>query len=217
MNLEGKLIFRVPVVELDLQAVIITGENDPPALTPPAPPARQVGERGSPHQGLTIDRRGKGGQDLGHLPEPPLGMAVDDGELSRIEFRTDDLPEIVGDDARIQGARFKEQSFADRVNRDLKDPRESIPLPGIEWKVVVSELKLGRIEIAELFELVVEARDAQRPCGAANATGSNPELPEDPKSARSRLARLAAGSRYTWWKCPCDWVSSRRRSERTDG
>ena len=90
-------------------------------------------------------------------------------------------------------ARLEKQSLADRVNRDLEDPRESVPFPGIKRQVVVAELKLRRIEIAEVFELVVEAR-RHRPCGAANATGSNPVL-QRIRWARSRLTRLASGSR----------------------
>ena len=67
--------------------------------------------------------------------------------------------------AGIVDARLEKQALADRVNRDLKDPRESIPFPGIKRKVVVAELKLGRIEIAEVFELVVQARAASGRAG----------------------------------------------------
>ena len=65
--------------------------------------------------------------------------------------------EIVGDDPGIVDARLEKQALADRVDRDLEDPRESVPFPGIERKVVVADLELGRIEIAEVFELVVQA------------------------------------------------------------
>ena len=57
----------------------------------------------------------------------------------------------------ITDARLEEQPLADRMDRDLKDPREPVPFPGIERKVVVAELEVGRIEIAEVFELVVQA------------------------------------------------------------
>ena len=43
------------------------------------------------------------------------------------------------------------------MHRDLEHPREPIALPGEEREVVVAELEVGRIQVAEVLQRVVEA------------------------------------------------------------
>ena len=50
VDLQGEVVFGVPLVELDLQAVILAGDDQPLALGPPSPPARQLRERRAPDQ-----------------------------------------------------------------------------------------------------------------------------------------------------------------------
>ena len=70
-------------------------------------------------------------------------MTIHDGELSRVDPGLDDLAEIRADDLGLVDARLEKQSLANRVDRDLQDPRESVPFPGIEWEIVVADLEVG--------------------------------------------------------------------------
>ena len=84
-------------------------------------------------------------------------MAVDDRHFFRINLGQDDLAKIAADHEGIVDTRLQEQALTDRMDGNLKHARKSVPFPGIEWKVVVAELEVGGIEVAEVFERIVEA------------------------------------------------------------
>ncbi len=72
----------------------------------------------------------------------------------------------------------RNKSLADRVDRDLQDPRVLVPLPGIEGQVVVAELEVGRVEVAEIFQGVVEV-GAPSAMGPGESARLEAEAPQD--------------------------------------
>ena len=102
------------------------------------------------------DRSAQGRQDLGEPAEPALGMAVDERGLARLDLGPDDARQVVGDHAAVADPGLQEQSLADRVDRHLEDVREPVVAPGEERQVVVAELEVGRVKIAQLLQNRVE-------------------------------------------------------------
>ena len=64
------------------------------------------------------------------------------------------------------------------MDRDLEDVREPVAAPGEERQVVVAELEVGRVEIAELFEDRVEP-GVPAPVRRGEADRLEPRLGED--------------------------------------
>ena len=85
LDLQRDRVFGVPLGELDLDAMVLARDHHPLALGPPSPPSRQPRERRPPGQGARFDGPRQGGQDLGQMAEPALGMPVGDGQLSGVE------------------------------------------------------------------------------------------------------------------------------------
>ena len=128
-------------------------------------------------------------QDLGHPAEPALGMAVGDRQLPRVEPRGDDLGEVLADRAAVGDAGLEEQALADRMHRDLEHPREPVAFPGKEREVVVAELEVGRVQVAEVFQGVVEA-DAPPAVRRGEAASARCRSSGRMRWARSRLTPI---------------------------
>ena len=66
--------------------------------------------------------------------------------------------EILADDARVGDAASRNSPSQTGWTGIWSTRENRSPFQGIEREVVVAELEVGRIEVAEVFELVVEAR-----------------------------------------------------------
>src|SRR5208283_5529243 len=64
--------------------------------------------------------------------------------------------QVVGDDPPFLHAGIEEEPLADRVNGQLKDAREAMALPRVEGKIVVAELEIRRVIVAERFDGIIE-------------------------------------------------------------
>src|SRR5208283_1912919 len=86
-----------------------------------------------------------------------FGMAVHQGRLAAGDLRLNDSAQVVRDDPAVLHSGVEKKPLADRVHRKLQDPGEPIAFPREEGKVVVVELKIRRVFVAERLDGVIQA------------------------------------------------------------
>ena len=216
MDLQRQRVLRVPVVELDLEALPSRGRTRYCRDGPPAPPAGELGQRGPPDQRLPLEQPVQARS--GSRASAPAGAR--DGRRRRPARPPRPWPrppgQVVGDHPAVAHAGVEEEALADGMDRHLEDAGEPVALPGEEREVVVAELEVGRVLVAERLEGVVEARvpaavrrGEARPARSPARGAPGRPAPGSAGSPRGR-GRRSGSARATACR-------NRRRSLRTAG
>ena len=85
MDLQGEVVFAVPIIELDVEPMLLARDHHPFSLGAPIAHHRMPRSENVARQtsGSGVDHPGEHPQDLGHPAEPALGVPVGDRQLLR--------------------------------------------------------------------------------------------------------------------------------------